>query len=144
MFFVASLDRSTHVRLALVGWPVDDVWIRVRPLKLKGCLVFKRLSRLELIDELLFLSFHASDFLLVHHLLIRLPLEFLLNLGPDAVLFLNVVEIPLVRSLLLLILNHHVHLDCLVALSLLLLLNPATDRFLFELRLVSLASRVVD
>ena len=73
-----------------------------------SCLL-KRLRLLQSLDELELFSLHASDISFVLGLLPRISIQFLLNLHGCAILALHKVHLALLRSLLLLRLDHVLH-----------------------------------
>ena len=101
-----------------------------------SCLL-KRLRLLQSLDELELFSLHASDISFVLGLLPRISIQFLLNLHGCAILALHKVHLALLRSLLLLRLDHVLHvLSASQFLSTLLVFAHA-GHLLLSLRLLS-------
>ena len=75
-------------------------------------LLLHHLRVLEPVDQHQLLLLHPSHLPLVYHLILRLPLQLVLHLGPGSVLLLNEVLLPLRIGLVLLRPDHTLNLLC--------------------------------
>jgi len=107
-------------------------------------LLLNALRGLKAVDQLKLFLLHPKYLLFVHHLLVLLSLKLFFNLGFDPILTLELIQVALLMSFLLLSTDHQLHLLGSRFLSGAILLNSTLDSVLFELRLVGLATRVVD